>query len=56
MVSHGAAIRGYVCDILGLDHATRRRLGVPANTSVSHVVLEDGRRVLADYNVAPHLE
>jgi hypothetical protein len=21
-----------------------------------HVVIEDGRRVLADYNVAPHLE
>lgn len=56
VVSHGAAIRGYVCDVLGLDHATRRRLGVPANTAVSHVVLEDGRRVLADYNVAPHLE
>ena len=56
VVSHGAAIRGYMCDLLGLDHAARRRLGVPANTSVSHVVLENGRRVLADYNVAPHLE
>jgi probable phosphoglycerate mutase len=56
VVSHGAAIRGYVCDVLGLDHATRRRLGVPANTSVSHIVIENGRRVLADYNVAPHLE
>jgi probable phosphoglycerate mutase len=56
IVSHGAAIRGYMCDILGLDHSTRRRLGVPANTSVSHVVVEGGRRVLADFNVAPHLE
>ena len=56
IVSHGAAIRGYVSGILGLDHSTRLRLGVPANTSVSHVVIEDGRRVLADYNVAPHLE
>lgn len=56
LVSHGAAIRSYVCGIVGLDHPTRLRLGVPANTSVSHVVFEDGRRVLADYNVAPHLE
>jgi probable phosphoglycerate mutase len=56
VVSHGAAIRGYVSGILGLEHSTRRRLGVPSNTSVSHVVIEDGRRVLADYNVAPHLE
>ncbi|MDH3397599.1 MAG: histidine phosphatase family protein, partial [Acidimicrobiia bacterium] len=56
IVSHGAAIRGHVSGILGLDHSARRRLGVPANTSVSHVVIEDGRRVLADYNVAPHLE
>jgi broad specificity phosphatase PhoE len=56
IVSHGAAIRGYVSDILGLNHSSRRRLGVPANTSVSHVVIEDGRKVLADYNVAPHLE
>jgi len=56
IVSHGAAIRSYVSDILGLDHSSRRRLGVPANTSVTHVVIEDGRRVLADYNVAPHLE
>jgi len=55
IVSHGAAIRGYVSDILGLDHSARRRLGVPANTSVSHVVIEDGRRVLADYNVIPVL-
>ena len=55
IVSHGAAIRGYVSDILGMDHGTRRRLGVPSNTSVTHVIIEDGRRVLADYNVAPHL-
>ncbi|MGZ8755373.1 MAG: histidine phosphatase family protein [Acidimicrobiia bacterium] len=53
IVSHGAAIRGYVSGILGLDHSSRRRLGVPANTSVSHVVVEDGRPVLADYNVIP---
>jgi probable phosphoglycerate mutase len=56
VVSHGAAIRSYVCGILGMDHPTRLRLAAPANTSVSHVVFEDGRRVLADYNVAPHLE
>jgi broad specificity phosphatase PhoE len=56
IVSHGAAIRGYVSGILGLNHSARLRLGVPSNTSVSHVVVEAGRRVLADYNVAPHLE
>ncbi len=56
IVSHGAAIRGYVSSILGLQHSTRRKLGVPANTSVSHVMVEDGRRLLVDYNVAPHLE
>ena len=56
IVSHGAAIRSYVSSILGLDHSAGRKLGVPANTSVSHVVIEDGREVLADYNVAPHLE
>ena len=56
IVSHGAAIRGYVSDLLGLGHSSRRALGVPANTGVSHVVVEEGRRVLADYNIAPHLE
>jgi broad specificity phosphatase PhoE len=56
IVSHGAAIRGYVSELLGLGHSSRRTLGVPANTGVSHVVVEDGRRVLADYNIAPHLE
>lgn len=56
IVSHGAAIRAYVSGILGLDHMHRRRLAAPANTSVSHVAVANRGPVLADYNVAPHLE
>ncbi len=57
IVSHGAAIRGYVGGILGLVHPRRRRLAPPGNTAVSHVVMGGARGpVLADYNVAPHLD
>ncbi len=56
IVTHGAAIRAYVVGLLGLEHGQRRLLIAPSNTSVSHVVMTGGRRVLADYNVAPHLE
>lgn len=52
VVSHGAAIRGYAAALLGLDHANRRRLAAPANTSLTHVVFTERGPVLADYNTA----
>lgn len=56
VVSHGAAIRAYVTELVGLGFAERNRFPVPRNSSMSRVVYNDGRPVLAGYNVAPHLD
>ena len=55
-VSHGAAIRAYATQVLGLGFAERNRLPVPRNSSMSRVAYFDGTPVLASYNVAPHLD
>lgn len=55
VVSHGAAIRAYVASLLGLGWEDSRRLAVPANASVSHVVTTAEGPVLAGYSVTPYL-
>ncbi len=55
VVSHGAAIRAYVASLLGLGWEGCRRLAVPANASVSQVVMTAEGPVLAAYSVTPHL-
>ena len=56
VVSHGAAIRAYVTDVLGIGFEDRNRIPIPRNSSMSRVVYSGGRAVLAGYNVAPHLD
>lgn len=55
-VSHGAAIRALTLNVLGLRRAGRRFMIVPRNTSMSSMIVTDGKPVLASYNIAPHLE
>jgi len=55
-VSHGAAIRALMLNVLGLTNVGRRFIIVPRNTSMSSIVVSDGNPVVASYNVAPHLE
>lgn len=55
MVSHGAAIRAYVIDILGLSFAERNRIPVARNTSMTSVLYAGDRTMLSSYNVAPHM-
>ena len=52
-VSHGGAIRGYLCGFLGISFADRRKLDLPANASVSHVRFGPTGPSLIDYNVVP---
>lgn len=54
-VSHGAAIRAYVFDILGMSYAERDRLPVVRNTSMTSVLYASDRAMVSSYNVAPHL-
>jgi broad specificity phosphatase PhoE len=55
-VSHGAVIRSYVLNVLGMPFAERNRLPIPRNTSMTSVLYADRRPLLASYNVAPHME
>ena len=55
VVSHGAAIRAYVVDILGLSFAERNRLPIARNTSMTSVLYAGDRAMLSSYNVAPHM-
>jgi broad specificity phosphatase PhoE len=52
VVSHGGAIRAFAASLVGLEHATRQRLALPDNTSVSHVRFGAEGPVLVDYNTA----
>lgn len=52
LFSHGGLIWALVARILGIGWAGWRSLGMPRNTSVTHVrVAEEGRHVVVDYNV-----
>jgi probable phosphoglycerate mutase len=55
-VSHGAAIRAYVFDLLGMSYAERDRLPVVRNTSMTSVLYAGHRAMVSSYNVAPHLD
>lgn len=55
VVSHGAAIRAYVVDILGLSFPERNRLPIARNTSMTCVLYAEDRPMVSSYNVAPHL-
>ena len=50
VVSHGGAIRAFAASLVGLEHATRQRLALPDNASVSHVRFGAEGPVLVDYN------
>ena len=54
-VSHGAAIRAYVFDVLGMSYAERNRMPVVRNTSMTSVLYAGDRAMVSSYNVAPHL-
>jgi broad specificity phosphatase PhoE len=53
VVSHGGAIRAYLCGQLGVPFRGRSVLDLPENTSVSHVRFAPGGPVMVDYNVVP---
>lgn len=55
-VSHGAAIRAYVTNVVGLTFSMRDRFPIPRNSSMSQVRQTPSGPVLAAYNVAPHLD
>ncbi|MEN8240112.1 MAG: histidine phosphatase family protein [Actinomycetota bacterium] len=56
VVSHGAAIRAYVTNVIGLSFATRELLPIPRNSSMSQIRHTANGPVLSAYNVAPHLD
>jgi broad specificity phosphatase PhoE len=56
VVSHGAAIRAYITGVVGLSFASRNRLPIPRNSSMSQIRQTPNGPVLAAYNVAPHLD
>lgn len=56
VVSHGAAIKALVADVLGPGADVQPNLGVSPNTGVSHVAFTEHGPMLLDYAVAPHLE
>jgi broad specificity phosphatase PhoE len=51
LFSHGGAIWSVAARVLGLGWSSWRSLAMPANTSVSHIRVDDGRQMLMDYNV-----
>lgn len=55
-ISHGAAIRAYITNLMGLTFATRHRFPIPRNSSLSQVRYTSTGPVLAAYNVAPHMD
>ena len=55
-VSHGAVIRAFAVELVGLGFADRDRLPVPRNSSMSRFVYAERGAALASYNVAPHLD
>jgi probable phosphoglycerate mutase len=56
VMSHGAAIRALIAGFHIRGNDINRDLGVPPNTSYTHLVVTPEGPVLADYALAPHLE
>jgi probable phosphoglycerate mutase len=56
VVAHGGAIRAYVSSFTSTTDSHSESLYTPANTSVTHVALTEGRPLLLDYAVSAHLE
>ncbi len=55
-VSHGGSTRALVTRILGIPHAQRTLVAMPANGSVTSLVFRDDRVELSDFNSVAHLE
>jgi len=55
VVSHGAAIRAYVVNMMDLTFEDRDRFPVPRNASLSSVRYSEPNPILVSYNVAPHM-
>lgn len=55
-VSHGAVIRAFALNVLGMTFLERNRLPIPRNSSMTSVLYAGDTPMLASYNVAPHLE
>lgn len=51
LFSHGGIIRAYVGALVGLGHATRRRLSIPGNAAVSRIRVGGDGPSLADFNL-----
>jgi probable phosphoglycerate mutase len=56
VVSHGAAIRAYITNVVGISFSDRNRIPIPRNSSMSQIRHTSHGPVLAAYNVAPHLD
>ena len=55
VVSHGGATRAFATRVLGMDFARRHRLPILGNTALGRIDYSDRGRVVAKWNVAPHL-
>ena len=56
VVSHGATIRAYIVNVVGLNFAARNRFPIPRNSSMAQVRYTETGPVLAGYNIAPNLD
>jgi broad specificity phosphatase PhoE len=56
VVTHGAAIRAYLANLAGRGWSAAGDWDTPANTSVTHLVLEDRGPRIVDFSSAIHLE
>lgn len=55
VISHGGATRAFATRVLGMDFAQRHRLPILGNTALGRIDYSDRGRVVAKWNVAPHL-
>jgi len=55
VVSHGGATRAFATRVLGMGFPQRHRLPILGNTALGRVDYSDRGRVVAKWNVAPHL-
>lgn len=55
VVCHGAAIRAYVVNMMGLDFKQRISFPEPRNSSLSSMRYSEPGPILVSFNVAPHM-